>query len=138
MQSKLYPYLNFNGNCQEAMEFYKSIFGGKLEMTNYLDGGMSQSADDEKRIMHAILKAENGITFMASDGKGGAGSDTSPSIQMSLSGTHEEELSTYFNKLAEGGKVNEPLVKAPRGDTFGMLTDAFGIDWMVNISGKQQ
>jgi len=135
MQSKLNPYLNFNGNCQDAMEFYKSVFGGKLEMTNYLDGGMSQSADDEKLIMHAMLEAENGITFMASDGKGDAGSNTEASIQMSLSGDNTDELSDYFNKLSEGGTINEPLVQAPWGDTFGMLTDRFGINWMVNIAG---
>ena len=136
MQSKLNPYLNFNGTCQEAMEFYKSVFGGKLEMTNYLDGGMSQSADDEKFIMHAMLEAENGITFMASDGKSNASSDTEASIQMSLSGDNTDELSGYFNKLSSGGTITEPLVEAPWGDTFGMLTDKFGINWMVNIAGK--
>jgi len=137
MQSKLNPYLNFNGNCQDAMEFYKSVFGGKLVMTNYLDGGMSQSADDEKLIMHAMLEAENGITFMASDDKGDVGSNAKASIHMSLSGDNTDELSEYFNKLSEGGTINEPLVKAPWGDTFGMLTDRFGINWMVNITGAQ-
>jgi len=137
MQSKLNPYLNFNGTCQDAMEFYKSVFGGKLVMTNYLDGGMSQSADDEKLIMHAMLEAENGITFMASDGKGDAGSNTEASIQMSLSGDNTDELSEYFNKLSKDGLIHEPLVQAPWGDTFGMLTDKYGINWMVNIAGVQ-
>ena len=113
MQSKLNPYLNFNGTCQDAMEFYKSVFGGKLVMTNYLDGGMSQSADDEKLIMHAMLEAENDITFMASDGKGDAGSNTEASIQMSLSGDNTDELSEYFDKLSEDGLIHEPLVQAP-------------------------
>ena len=136
MQTRLHPYLNFSGNCQEAMEFYKSVFGGKLEMTNYLDGGMSRSADDEKLIMHAMLEADNGVTFMASDGK----SDTETheaTVQLSLSGDSSEELTGYFDKLSQGGQVREPLVKAPWGDTFGMLTDKFGMSWMVNISGKQ-
>lgn len=137
MQSKLHPYLSFNGTCQEAMEFYKSIFGGKLEMTNYLDGGMSQTADDEKLIMHAMLEAENGITFMASDGKEDIGLGSKASIQLSLSGDDADELSGYFNQLAEGGSINQPLVKAPWGDTFGMLTDKFGISWMVDIAGTQ-
>jgi PhnB protein len=135
MQSRLNPYLNFGGNCQEAMEFYKSVFGGKLEMTNFLNGGMSQSADDEKLIMHAMLEADNGITFMASDGR----SDTETheaSVQLSLSGDNTEELTGYFEKLSDGGEVREPLVQAPWGDTFGMLVDKFGISWMVNISGK--
>lgn len=136
MQTKLHPYLSFSGNCQEAMEFYKSVFGGKLEMTNYLDGGMSRSADDEKLIMHAMLEAENGVTFMASDGK----SDTEiheASVQLSLSGDNAEELTAYFEKLSEGGQVREPLVQAPWGDTFGMLTDKYGMSWMVNIAAKR-
>ncbi len=137
MQSKLNPYLNFGGNCQEAMEFYKSIFGGKLEMTNYLDGGMSQSADDEKLIMHAMLQADNGITFMASDGRSTLEAESAPMIQLSLSGDNNDELTGYFNKLSENGTIREPLVQAPWGDTFGMVTDAFGINWMVNITGKQ-
>jgi PhnB protein len=138
MQSQLNPYLNFGGNCQEAMEFYKSVFGGKLEMTNYLKGGMSQSADDEKLIMHAMLEADNGITFMASDGRDTLEAESSPMIQMSLSGDNNEELTAYFNKLSENGTIREPLVQAPWGDTFGMLTDKFGINWMVNITGKQK
>lgn len=118
------------------MEFYKSVFGGNLEMTNFLDGGMSDSADDEKLIMHAMLLADNGITFMASDGRGSTSPEAEPAIQLSLSGNDSEELTAYFEKLAEEGTIREPLVKAPWGDTFGMLTDKFGTNWMVNISGK--
>jgi PhnB protein len=136
MQTKLNPYLNFSGNCQEAMEFYKSVFGGKLVMTNFLDGGMSQSADDEKLIMHAMLEAENGITFMASDGRSSAAPNTEETIQLSLSGDNTDELTAYFEKLSDGGAVRGPLTKAPWGDTFGMLTDKFGLNWMVNISNK--
>ncbi len=134
MESKLNAYLNFGGNCQEAMEFYKSVFGGKLEMTNYLDGGMSQSADDEKLIMHAMLQADNGITFMASDGRSTTEVEAEPTIQLSLSGDNSQELTAYFEKLSSEGTVREPLVEAPWGDTFGMLTDKFGINWMVNIT----
>lgn len=137
MQTQLHPYLSFGGNCQEAMEFYKAVLGGKLEMTNYLDGGMSQSADDEKRIMHAMLQADNGITFMASDGRTTKEAESEPMVQLSLSGDKSDELATYFDKLSENGVIREPLVQAPWGDTFGMLTDQFGIQWMVNISGKK-
>lgn len=137
MQTQLNPYLNFGGNCQEAMEFYKSVFGGKLEMTNFLDGGMSRSADDQKLIMHAMLEADNGITFMASDGRGTEKPETEPAIQLTLNGDNSDELTAYYEKLSEGGTVREPLAQAPWGDTFGMLTDKFGINWMVNIAGKQ-
>ena len=138
MQTRLNPYLIFNGNCQEAMEFYKSVFGGKLEMTSFLDGGMSRSADDQKRIMHSMLEADNGVTFMASDAMADSVSPTATTVQLSLSGDNVEELTGYFNKLAAGGTVREPLVKAPWGDTFGMLSDKFGMEWMVNISGQTE
>ena len=137
MQTRLNPYLSFGGNCQEAMEFYKEVFGGKLEMTNYLDGGMSQSADDEKLIMHAMLQADNGITFMASDGRSTLEAEKEPAIQLSINGDNLDELTELFEKLSENGSIREPLVKAPWGDTFGMLTDKYGIQWMVNIAGNQ-
>jgi PhnB protein len=61
--------------------------------------------------------------------------ETGSSVSMSLSGDDEAELSGYFHKLAEGGTITEPLEKAPWGDTFGMLTDRFGVNWLVNIAG---
>jgi PhnB protein len=137
MQTRLNPYISFSGNAQEAMEFYETVFGGKLEMTNYLDGGMSQDADQGKLIMHAMLEADNGVTFMASDVPPGAEYVPGTNVQISLSGDNEAELTDYFNKLADGGEITAPLVKAPWGDTFGMLNDRFGIRWLVNISGQQ-
>jgi PhnB protein len=88
--------------------------------------------------MHASLIADNGITLMAADAATGmrefvAGTNMS----VSLSGDNEEELTGYYNKLAEGGKVEQPLTKAPWGDTFGMCIDKFGVFWMVNITGAK-
>jgi len=87
--------------------------------------------------MHAMLVADNGITLMAADSATGmreyvAGTNMS----ISLSGDNKEELSGYYNKLVEGGTVEEPLTEAPWGDTFGMCIDKFGVFWMVNIAGK--
>ena len=58
-------------------------------------------------------------------------------ISMALSGDNQAELTAYFEKLSVGGRIREPLMKAPWGDTFGMLTDKFGIEWMVNIAGQK-
>lgn len=136
MQSKLNPYLSFQGRARAAMEFYQSVFGGKLDMNTFGESGMGDKADPEQ-LMHAQLVADNGMTIMASDAFDGLEYKPGSVISLSLSGDNEEELTGYYNKLVEGGTVAEPLAKAPWGDTFGMLTDKFGIFWMVNIAGKK-
>ncbi len=139
MQSKLNPYITFNGNTREAMEFYKSVFGGKLDLSTFKEGGAPTTPETENNIMHAMLVADNGITLMASDASDMGGFDYKKGTDMSvsLSGDNEEELTGYYNKLSEGGNVVEPLKKAPWGDTFGMFTDKFGVFWLVNITGKK-
>jgi PhnB protein len=138
MQSRLNPYLRFKDNTREAMEFYKSVFGGELTLNTFGESGASQTPSEDNLIMHAMLEADNGIIFMASDTPTGMEYVSGSSISMSLSGDNEAELTAYFEKLSTGGTVAEPLVKAPWGDTFGMFTDKFGIDWMVNIAGPKE
>ena len=87
--------------------------------------------------MHAALVCDNGITIMAADSATGWAYNPGTNVSMSLSGDSEAELKGYWDKLAEGAKIDQPLVAAPWGDTFGMLTDKFGIRWMVNIAGKK-
>lgn len=135
MQSKLNPYISFEDKAREAMEFYKTVFGGELTFLTFGESGMTDHGVKPDGVMHAMLVAENGITIMASDTATGMreyikGND----ISISLSGENEAELSEYYNKLAEGGKIDQPLTKAPWGDTFGMCTDKFGIFWLVNIA----
>jgi PhnB protein len=139
MQSKLNPYISFEGTAREAMEFYQSIFGGKLELSTFGESGMAREDLNPDGIMHALLVADNGITLMAADTATGMrdykkGND----ISISLSGDNEEELTRYYNMLVDGGTIEEPLTKAPWGDTFGMCIDKFGIFWMVNISPSAQ
>lgn len=135
MSSKLNPYVSFDGKAREAMEFYKTVFGGNLELTTMKEGGASNDPATENNIMHGMLTASNGITIMGADAVGDAPYSIGTAISLSLSGDDEAELTSYYNKLAEGGNVVEPLMKAPWGDTFGMLTDKYGIFWMVNITG---
>jgi len=138
MQSKLNPYISFKGNAREAMEFYKTVFGGKLDLSTFGEASMTDHVVKPDQIMHAMLVADNGITLMAADTATGmreyvAGTNMS----ISLSGDNEKELTGYYNKLVEGGKEEQPLTKAPWGDTFGMCIDKFGIFWMVNIAAKK-
>ncbi len=137
MQNKLNPYINFNGEAKDAVEFYKSIFGGTLTISTFKDGGMPHDPSDAKKIMHAMLVADNGMTLMVSDTPPGIPYNPGTTISISLSGDNEEELRGYWNKLAEGAAIGASLEKAPWGDTFGMLTDKFGISWLVNIVEKR-
>lgn len=136
MNSRLNPYLSFRGNAREAMEFYQSVFGGTLAVNTFKEFGASSDPSEDDKIMHSQLEADNGITLMGADTPEGMELRPGSTISISLSGDDHDELSGYFDKLAEGGTVNEPLVQAPWGDAFGMLTDRYGIDWMVNISGQ--
>lgn len=137
MQSKLNPYLSFKDNARQAMEFYKSVFGGKLTLSTFKEFGASEDPAEANKIMHSMLEADNGITFMGSDTPNGMPYQEGTRISMALGGDNLPELSGYFEKLSVGGKVGMPLAKAPWGDTFGMVTDKFGIDWMVNVAGKK-
>lgn len=137
MQSRLNPYLNFNGNAREAMEFYKSVLGGTLTVSTYKEGGMNHNPAEDNKIMHAMLITDDGITLMGADSPEGWEFVVGTNVSMSLSGENTEVLTGYFDKLSEGGNVREPLKQAPWGDTFGMLIDKYGIRWMVNINQKK-
>lgn len=137
MTSKLNPYISFNDNAREAMEFYKTVFGGELTLSTFGENGMTDHGVKPEGIMHAMLVADNGITIMASDSATGMREFVlGTNMSISLSGDNEEELTGYYKKLVEGGKEEQPLTKAPWGDTFGMCIDKFGTFWMVNIAGK--
>jgi PhnB protein len=138
MQSKLNPYLSFKNETREAMEFYRGVFGGKLELNTFKDYHASQDPSEDDKIMHSVLYADaDGITFMASDTPDRMEYKPGTNFSMSLSGDDEAELTGYFDKLAAGGTVTMPLNKAAWGDTFGMVADRFGITWLVNITGAK-
>lgn len=134
MQSRLNPYLSFRDNAREAMDFYRTVFGGTLDMNTFAEFGASEDPSEDDKIMHSMLEAENGIVFMAADTPNSMEFRPGTTMSMSLSGDDDAELSGYFEKLSDGGTVNQPLEAAPWGDKFGMVTDRFGVDWMVNIT----
>ncbi len=138
MGSKLNPYLQFDGNAREAIEFYRDVFGGELTTSSYAEGNMAQNPADTDRLMHGQLETPAGFTLMASDSPTDMPADKPGAFSVSLSGDDETELRGYWDKLAEGGTVTMPLEKAPWGDSFGMLNDRFGVPWMVNIAGNAQ
>lgn len=134
MQTKLNPYLGFKDNARQAMEFYQTVFGGKLDINTFAEFHASEDPAEGDKVMHSMLEADNGITFMASDTPNGMEYKPGSTMSMSLSGDNDTELRGYWDKLSEGATITMPLEKAPWGDTFGMLADQFGVQWMVNIT----
>jgi len=132
---RLNPYLGFDGEAREAMDFYRSVFGGELTTSTYAEGGFSDDPVQGDRIMHSMLDAGPGLVIMGSDAPPGMPRDEGSRITVSLSGDDEATLRGYWDGLVQGGSVTMPLEKAPWGDSFGMCTDKYGIAWMVNVTG---
>lgn len=137
METRLDPYLSFKDNARQAMEFYKSVFGGKLTISTFKEYHASQDPSEDDKVMHATLESGNGILFYASDTPNRMEYHPGTNYSMSLSGDNESELKSYFQKLSAGGTIGMPLEKAVWGDTFGMCTDKYGVNWMVNINAPK-
>ena len=138
----LNPYLNFNGNAEEAFNFYKSVFGGEFLALQRFSDMPSETqmppGADLNRILHVSLPISKETVLM--------GSDVPSSFTAAIIGTNfnvsihtetEEEATKLFNGLSEGGQVTMPLTKVFWGSYFGMFTDKFGIQWMVNHDYNQ-
>lgn len=136
MTTRLNPYLNFPGTAREAMSFYESVFGGKLEVMTFADAG-AEGVPDPNQVMHAMLETPSGYTLMASDLPPGMEHQQGNNINVSLSGDDADELRRYWDALSADGTVIMPLERQMWGDDFGSCTDRFGIHWMVNIAGSQ-
>ncbi len=138
-------YLNFNGNCEEAFNFYKSIFGGEF---NYIgrfnemppqEGMPTMSKEDGEKIMHVSLMISKETALMGSD----TGGEWAPSyiqgnnFSISVIVDSKEEAERIFNGLLKGGSITMPLDKTFWSELFGMLTDKFGINWMMSLETGQ-
>ena len=126
------PYIFFAGNCAEAVAFYTQALGAEANVMTY-KGTPMESPDNADRVMHATLSIGD-AQFYAADSMPGAPIDTGMRAQVSL-GTDDVELGRkYINALAAGGEITMPYEKQFWGDTFGTVTDRFGVKWMVNAS----
>jgi PhnB protein len=132
MAARLNPYLHFSGTAREAMEFYRSVLGGELDVMTFADAGGGGDEYPDDGVMHAFLRTADGLELMASDGHDpdATGPDR---VSLSLSGDDAPALTRWFGALAEGGKVDVPLEQQVWGDTFGQVTDRYGVRWLVNI-----
>ncbi len=132
-------YLSFNGNCKEAFDFYKSVFGGDFPYVGTFgemppQDGMEMSDEDKDKIMHISLPISKETVIMGSDTGGEWASSfvKGTNCSLSINTDSKEEADKLFNGLAAGGQVTMPLSETFWGAYFGMFTDKFGIHWMVN------
>jgi PhnB protein len=136
MTSRLNPYLNFNGNARQALQFYQSAFGGELNLNTFADFGAKDSPDAD-RIMHGQLETDAGYTIMAADVTSDMEYHPMAGCSVSLSGDDGDVLRGYWEKLSTSGTITMPMQKQSWGDEFGMCVDEFGVPWLVNISQPQ-
>ena len=126
------PYINFQGRAREAMEFYHSVLGGKLDLVAFDESGTARAAGPGDSIMHAHLESDGAI-IMGSDGSSDYPPTVGDNIALCISGTDKDRLTKIFNQLANGGVTKMPLAPQSWGSELGFLADRFGINWMVSI-----
>ena len=138
------PYLTFNGNCEEAFTFYKSVFGGEFPYIGRfkdmppVDGCGEMMDADKEKIMHVSLPISGGSILMGSDSTESFGNATvaGNNFALSISTGSQDEADKLFAELSAGGQVTMPMNKTFWGSYFGMFTDKFGIQWMVSFDEK--
>jgi PhnB protein len=137
------PYLTFNGNCEEAFNFYKSVFGGKFAYLGRFKEmppmeGMPVNSDDADKIMHVSLPIGGGTVLMGSDSSESFGKATveGNNFSVSINAPSQAKADKLFEGLANGGQVTMPMSQTFWGSYFGMLKDKYGIQWMVSFDAK--
>lgn len=139
------PYLTFLGNCEEAFNFYKSVFGGEFAYIGRFgemsaEDGKQMPEEDKNKIMHVSLPMGNGSILMGSDtgGEWAAHTKVGNNITLSLNAESKENADDLYTKLSAGGNQTMPMNQTFWGDYFGMLTDKFDINWMISFNEQKQ
>lgn len=139
----LNPYLNFNGNTEEAFNFYKSVFGGEFVggISRFKDTpeGAKMSAADGNKVIHIALPIGKSNMIMATDAMESMGQKLTAgnNFYLSLETESKDEADKLYDKLSAGGKIEMPLQDAFWGAYFGMFADKFGVQWMINYTYKK-
>jgi PhnB protein len=134
---QLQPYLFFTGECEEALNFYRSVFGGEIVSINRYAGSPMENQvppDWADKVMHATFTAGD-ITFMAADSSQARPDANNAKARLCVGAAGHDDGARIFDGLAAGGSVTMPFTKQFWGASFGMLADRFGIEWMVNAGG---
>lgn len=136
------PYLTFAGNTEEAFLFYQSIFGGEfvggISRFKDFEDGKNLTPEDQSKVMHVRLDIGKGIVLMGTDVLQSQGQNLTigTNVTLSISTETQSEADDIFSKLSVGGKIELPLQDTFWGAYFGMFTDKFGIQWMINYDRR--
>ncbi|GAA4466479.1 VOC family protein [Nemorincola caseinilytica] len=141
--AQLSPYLTFNGNCMEAFEFYRSVFGGEfsaiMKNSDIPEGVPSMPGTDPEKLLHISLPISAETVLMGCDMPAAYGQAVfGTNFAISINTAGEEETTKLFNGLSAGGKITMPLGDTFWGAFFGMFIDKFGIHWMVSYNKNPQ
>lgn len=129
---QLYAYLFFNGNCEEAMNFYKDAFGGEIKaISRYNEAPMPFAEEDANKVMHGEMDVI-GTKILFSDCPADRAANFGNNISLSLGFNNDAEITAAFNAISAGGTITMPLQDTLWGAKFGMCTDKFGVNWMFN------
>lgn len=135
------PHIHFNGNTEEAFEFYKSILGGEfsrlMRFKDLTTEGFQFPEEELNKIMHISLTISNGSAIMGSDVPSilGVVNENENRSKITLSADSKEEADKLFNGLSAGGTVEFPIADSPWGSYFGAFRDKYGVEWMINFNG---
>jgi PhnB protein len=134
MATAAIPYITFAGNAREALTFYQSVFGGKVEISTFGDFNVPGVPADG--VMHGALTTDEFAVY-GSDAMVTGDLDDANRIRIAIAGDDLDTLSGSFDALAQGGSVVTPLEKQVWGDTYGEVVDQYGIAWMFDIGGTR-
>jgi PhnB protein len=137
--TQIKAYLTFNGNCREAMSFYKECLGGELVLQTIGESPMAEKMPPQmkKYILHSTL-TKGGMVLMASDMVGGKGLVKGNAVSLSIDCSSEKEVRSFYANLSAGGEATHPLEDTFWGALFGDLTDKFGNHWLFNYDKNQK
>ena len=130
----LNPYISFRDNARTALEYYRDVLGGTLEISTF--GSLPEMGYDPSEsdlVMHGSLTTDDGLVLMASDTPSSMEYAQPEGISISIGGDDVDRLRAVWQGLLDGGSATVPLDRAPWGGEFGMLIDRFGVAWMVSI-----
>ena len=133
MPMLLNPYFSFRDTAEEAMTFYRSVFGGELSVSRFSEYGASDDPAEQDKVMHSMLTTGTGMVLMAADTPNSMDLRVGDNVSVSVSGDDESVMRGWWEALGAGGTVTMPLEEAPWGGLFGMCTDRFGIHWMFSV-----
>lgn len=142
--AQINPYLHFNGNAEEALMFYKSVFGGEFAtLVRFKDMEMAAfpiSEEEAEKIMHIALPIGKNSMLMASDTPEfmGKHNESENRSKIAISAESKAEADQLFNGLSAGGQIEMPIADSPWGSYFGMFRDKFGFEWLVDFDSKDK